>query len=110
MGDISWLKDVPEGTMLCNSNGVLVMRSTFDRLNDYTRSMPTGPSPGRVWKRALYWTALMPSHEHFGEDPNWFVYVARLCPGVFDAKDHRHKRNHVDGKCVETFGRKALIL
>lgn len=110
MGDISWLKDCPEGTILFNSTGVLVLRSTFDRLNDYTRSMPTGPSPGRVWKRSLFWTALMPSHENFGQDPNWFVYVAQLCPGIDDPKDLRHVRNHEDGKCVEMFGRKAVIL
>lgn len=110
MGDIHYVRDCPEGTILFNSTGVLVRQSTFDRLGDYTRSMPTGPSPGRIWRRANFFTALMPSHEHFGMDPNWFVYVAQLCPGVFDPKDLRHKRNHEDGKCIEMFGRKALIV
>lgn len=108
MGDISYLEKVPAGTILFNSNRVLVLRSTFERLDDYTRSMPTGPSPGRIWRRALFWTALMEAHEHYGQDPNWFVYIARLCPGKDG--DPRHDRRHVDGKCVEAFGRKALIL
>ncbi len=45
---------------------------TFDSIGDYTRSMPTGASEGRIWKRNLGWPAHM--------DDNWFVHLVINAP------------------------------
>lgn len=49
----------------------LITQAAFDRLSDYTRSQPTSPSPGRIYKKNLHWT---------GPPANWFVYVCALDP------------------------------
>lgn len=33
----------------------LMDKATFDRLNEYSSTLPTGPSVGRVWKRRVPW-------------------------------------------------------
>lgn len=78
MGHISWLREVPEDTYLLDpisrptgERHILITLGSFLSLNDYTRSMPTGPSPGRVYRKNLHWTK-MPA--------NWFVYVCEADP------------------------------
>jgi hypothetical protein len=74
MGDIDYLKDVPAGALLVNKerNEVAVLRSTFDRIGDYTRSQPTAPSPGRIYRKNFGWPSSM--------DDRWFVYVVEQDP------------------------------
>jgi hypothetical protein len=99
MGDIHYVREIPEGTMLVARKEVLLFESTFNRIGDYTRSKPTAPSPGVIYRKALHWTALWEGHE--GEDPNWWVYITIVCPGG-------HK-NHKDG-CIEHTPRRPVIL
>lgn len=46
---------------------IKLTQETFDALGDYTRSLPTGPSEGRIYKKNFGW----PAHV----DDNWFVYI-----------------------------------
>lgn len=48
-------------------------QQTFDSIGDYTQSMPTAASAGRIWKRNLGWPK--------GVEDNWFVHL------VIDAPD-----------------------
>lgn len=38
----------------------LMDKATFDRLDEYSSTLPTGPSVGRVWKRRVPWRTDMP--------------------------------------------------
>lgn len=75
MGDIHWLKDVPLDTLTWDDQHAHVTEATFNRIGDYTRSQPTGPSPGRIYKKALNWPNLQN-----GGDPNWFIYICEEDP------------------------------
>lgn len=77
MGDLHYQADVPKGTMLVNWNSVprpqaLVFRSTFERIGDYTRSQPTGPSAGRIYRKNLGWGTDTPD--------NWWIYFCEPDP------------------------------
>lgn len=52
---------------------ILIERSAFNSIGDYTRSQPTGPSPGRVYRCNLGW--------HPDMADNWFVYVCEAGTG-----------------------------
>lgn len=54
------------------SREVLLDQRTFDAIGDYTRSTPTSPSAGRVYRRNLHWS---------GPPSNWFVYLVVDDPG-----------------------------
>lgn len=66
-GQISYLRDVPEGTMLEDPECVVMTEATFLAVSDYTRSSPTGASVDRIWRRSMQWTSSL--------FPNWFVFV-----------------------------------
>lgn len=66
MNDIHYLNQVPLNAIAVDTNSVIIQREVFDRLDDYTRSHPTGPRPGRIFKKNLHWS---------GSPPNWFVYI-----------------------------------
>lgn len=51
---------------------MLLDQTTFDAISDYTQSMPTAASEGRIWKRNLGWPEDM--------DDNWFVYLVINAP------------------------------
>lgn len=69
MSDIHYTKDIPDGAIrwtLGKRSPAIVTQNVFDRLGDYTRSVPTGPTPGRVYKKNLGWPPNM--------EDNWFIY------------------------------------
>lgn len=71
----------------------VIRRELFEQISDYTRSQPTGPSPGRIYRKALNWPALSRQYpDRFGEDPNWFIYV---CVRAFDGSGVDHVPFHV---------------
>lgn len=77
MGDIDYARDLPAGTFFAEDRGehrrtVVIERATFERIGDYTRSQPTGPSPGRVYRKNLGWA---PEHPD-----RWFVYWCQPDP------------------------------
>lgn len=74
MGDIHYVKDVPKGTLLLDDPSIsaserhcIIDPTSFERLGNYTQSMPTGASPGRIYKKNLGWPKEM--------DDNWIVYL-----------------------------------
>lgn len=71
MSDIDYVDDLPEGTFEwlddADPPAYAVTPSVFERIGDYTRSQPTGPSPGRIYRKNRGWPGDM--------DDNWFVYV-----------------------------------
>jgi hypothetical protein len=77
MGDISWARELPERVIInippthniTQPQGRMVQmsRATFERIGDYTRSSPTSPSAGRIYRKNLGW----PDHM----EDNWFVYI-----------------------------------
>lgn len=62
-----YLRDFAADAFLFDDDHVMCDAATFLALDDYTRSMPTGPSEGRVWRCARNWSN--------AARPNWFVYV-----------------------------------
>jgi hypothetical protein len=82
MGYISYSKDNRTKIVLtphpeCNplkhqDRQVLMDKTTVEALDDYTRSMPTGPRAGRVYRKNLGWPEDKPD--------NWFVYFVINAP------------------------------
>jgi hypothetical protein len=68
------------GVIFEDETHYLTTQSTFDDIADYTQSRPTGPRPGRVYKKNHGWPITM--------DDNWFVYVCRAAPDEPGAVDH----------------------
>lgn len=66
MGQVNYLKDVPLDAIALDADTVVLREDIFYQLADYTRSFPTAPSPGRIWRRNLHWS---------GDPSNWFVYI-----------------------------------
>lgn len=57
--------------LVWDDHACIITQAAFDRLPNYTRSQPTGPRPGFVYRKNLHWT---------GPPDNWFVYVCTLDP------------------------------
>lgn len=70
------------GVLTAQGGECLISQDLFFRISDYTQSQPTGPSPGRIYRKALFWPALRPRGypEHVGKDPNWFFYLCVRTP------------------------------
>jgi hypothetical protein len=76
MGDISWARQLPERVIINvppmykipepRERMVQMSRATFERINDYTRSQPTSPSAGRIYRKNFGWPKDM--------EDNWSVY------------------------------------
>lgn len=66
---ISWLKQVPKDSFKLWDNECLTTQKILDRINCYQDSVPTGPSPGRIYSR---------NYKHHG----WYVFI--VCDDVFD--------------------------
>lgn len=62
----------------------VVTEVVFGRIANYTRSTPTGPRPGRVYRKLSNWHQV----ETVGADPLWYVYVCDREPGSEDAVLH----------------------
>lgn len=61
-------------------NPIRMTRRAFEALPEYTTTIPTGTTPGKRWRRNVYWDGsewwqgrygkpFPPGHEHFGEIP-----------------------------------------
>lgn len=71
MGDIHYWKDIPDRGISWSLSTLhdyaTVTQEVFDRLADYSRSQPTGPSSGRVYKKNLGW--------HPDDEDAWYIYM-----------------------------------
>lgn len=65
--DYAVLPDAVDGT-----HRILITEDALRSIGDYTRSQPTGPSPGRVYRKNLGWA---PEHPD-----SWWVYVCEADP------------------------------
>lgn len=63
---IHYLKEVPLDAIASDGDNVVIRRDVFEQLADYTRSHPTAPSSGRIFRKNLHWS---------GPPDNWFVYI-----------------------------------
>lgn len=66
VGHIHYVKDLPPDSFVYDDQVCLITLEAFDAIADYTRSQPTGASPGRIYKKNLHWS---------GPPANWFIYV-----------------------------------
>ena len=76
-------------------------------ISDYTRSQPTGATPGRVYRRDENWT------RQYGPDPEWWIYICDQLPPT--ALRSRVRRTGEvlppeDGRGVYHFARRAVVL
>lgn len=62
--DLSEIRTRPTSERVC-----VVSQELFDALDDYTRSCPTSPRSGRVYKKNLDWRPETPD--------NWWIYFVR---------------------------------
>lgn len=65
-GSVHWARDVAPGEMLRDDKHCVITRAALESIADYTQSRPTGPSPGRIYRKNLHWS---------GPPSNWFVYI-----------------------------------
>ncbi len=68
-----------QGILSAVGGTALIKEELFFRISDYTRSQPTAPSVGRIYRKALNWPALQGNFRH-GEDPNWYFYLCVPTP------------------------------
>lgn len=71
---IHYLKDVPTGSLLLDiEHSVCVIKeSVFDHLGEYSTTLPTSPSSGRIYRRnANGWNP---------GAPRWYVVVTEQDP------------------------------
>ena len=80
MGDIHWASELPKKVRLSEPpmhrigkeddptrvRTIEIDRESFERIGDYTRSDPTGPSPGRIYRKNLDWRTYT--------SDLWFIY------------------------------------
>lgn len=55
-----YVKDFPSGSFTLDEDDLIVTRAMFQRMADYSRSYPTAPSTGRIWKSNRGWPADVP--------------------------------------------------
>ncbi len=77
MGKYDYLKEVEDSIELkwdddAEKRYILLDEATFEGIGDYTRSSPTGPSPGRIYKKNFGWAPNTPD--------NWWVYITERDP------------------------------
>lgn len=82
MSGVSYVRELPakihlsepptHNPLVPHLREMLLDQRTFDAIDDYTRSMPTGASAGRIWKRNLGWPPDMAD--------NWFVHIVINAP------------------------------
>jgi hypothetical protein len=55
VGDVHWLRDLPDDAYaiddVLDPPAVIIEDRWFARLGEYSGTLPTGPSPGRVFRR-----------------------------------------------------------
>lgn len=90
MSSIQWIEQIKNEDFIFDEDQsvCLITREVFEGLSDYTRSQPTNPAPGRIYKKNLGWPSDMPD--------NWFAYWC-----LQDPKDPTYVLHH---------GRKILIV
>ena len=86
MGHVHYQKDIDwdqclidDLTVPVKDRLVFMPQKIFDSIGDYTRSCPTSPSAGRIYKKALNWPALYGDYRH-DEDPNWWIFLCENDP------------------------------
>lgn len=76
MGDVHYRHEMPGAEYRIEGDpetGVAVVTERlFARIGDYTRSSPTGPSPGRVYRKNLGWGADTPD--------SWWLFLCEAAP------------------------------
>lgn len=97
MGDIHYFVEMPVEEYRYDRHVLIVTPELFRRIGDYTRSQPTSPSPGRIYKKNLGW------HKQFPN--NWWVYLCE--PSTENGfVDHRPLRLVVStdfGKMIDQY-------
>lgn len=78
------LDEFPKDAFIRRSEKAIILtREIFDQLSDYSRSQPTAPSVGRVYKKNLGWPTDMPDNWYYYEcirdpdDPKYVLHVPR---------------------------------
>lgn len=79
MNHIHWVRDLPAWGWEEIGGEFHLTQEIFDNIADYTQSMPTGPSPGRIYKKNLHWS---------GPPSNWHIYVCWRDKEYPDAVSH----------------------
>lgn len=83
---ISWLYELDEESYYFRGKEIVIERPAFESINDYTGSLPTAPSAGRVYRKNFNWRA--------DEPALWFVFVVDNDP--IDTKFQLHRPYRVE--------------
>lgn len=75
MRDIMTIADLrPHVIAISHADRTITLtQEIFEGIGDYTRSQPTGPSAGRVYRKNLMWDKV----NHPDEPDNWFIFWCR---------------------------------
>jgi hypothetical protein len=95
MGDKHYLEDLEAGTFLRSEKLIIITQEAFNRMGDYTRGQPTGPTPGRIYRKNHDWRE--------GTPDQWWVFICEPAPEAGFVDHHPHRVQ------IETPERIALI-
>lgn len=84
MGEVSWLRELDDESYYFRGKEIVIERPAFESINDYTGSLPTAPSAGRVYRKKTNWR----------EPDLWFVFVVDNDPT--DPKFQLHRPYRVE--------------
>lgn len=93
--------------VIYDDHTILLPAEVLASIADYTRSRPTGPSAGRVYRRDENWRRLA------GPEPEWWVYVCdQLPPTALRSRVRRtgERLPAEDGRGVYHFARRAIVV
>ena len=57
MSDFHYLDKIPTAEIFVDEDQVLLTQSMFGLLAEYSSTLPTGPSPGRIYRKNTRWFA-----------------------------------------------------
>ena len=69
MSEFHYVAKIPEAECFIDDDQILLTQRVFDGLGEYSCSLPTGPSPGRIYRRNLRWP------KESRNPSNWLVYI-----------------------------------
>lgn len=89
MGDIHYVRDLPKGRVLVDRKTIVLDTATLMRIALYDGTLPTAPSPGRIYRRDANGygrgraRAIVEGREPENPMPHeWWVYIVDHVPGV----------------------------
>lgn len=92
MSDLMYVKDLPPGSFLYDRDHAVIVESVFNRLLEYSTSVPTKCAVGKVWRANA-------NHGKPNPEPDWYIRFVTECSPPEDGKVliHARKASVIEG-------------